>query len=75
MSGRQTMGVRLVNLGDGQSLVAIARNAEASEPAVEVEDGPDGADPDGPDATNLAAETSETDITDAGGEPAGDDAE
>ena len=24
------MGVRLVNLGDGQSLVAIARNAEAS---------------------------------------------
>jgi DNA gyrase subunit A len=28
-SGRQTMGVRLVNLGDGQSLVAIARNAES----------------------------------------------
>jgi len=37
-SGRQTMGVRLVNLGDGQSLVAIARNAEASEPAAGVED-------------------------------------
>lgn len=34
ISGRQTMGVRLVNLGEGQSLVAIARNAE--EPAVEV---------------------------------------
>jgi len=30
ISGRQTMGVRLVNLGEGQSLVAIARNAEAS---------------------------------------------
>ena len=30
LSGRQTMGVRLVNLGDGQSLVAIARNAEAT---------------------------------------------
>jgi len=30
VSGRQTMGVRLVNLGDGQSLVAIARNAEAT---------------------------------------------
>jgi DNA gyrase subunit A len=30
MSGRQTMGVRLVNLGEGQSLVAIARNAEAT---------------------------------------------
>jgi DNA gyrase subunit A len=28
-SGRQTMGVRLVNLASGQSLVAIARNAEA----------------------------------------------
>jgi DNA gyrase subunit A len=27
-SGRQTMGVRLVNLANGQSLVAIARNAE-----------------------------------------------
>ena len=29
-SGRQTMGVRLVNLGDGQTLVAIARNAESA---------------------------------------------
>jgi DNA gyrase subunit A len=33
ISGRQTMGVRLVNLSEGQSLVAIARNAE--EAAVE----------------------------------------
>jgi DNA gyrase subunit A len=31
MSGRQTMGVRLVNLAGGQSLVAIARNAESAE--------------------------------------------
>jgi DNA gyrase subunit A len=30
ISGRQTMGVRLVNLSEGQSLVAIARNAEAT---------------------------------------------
>ena len=30
-SGRQTMGVRLVNLADGQTLVAIARNAESAE--------------------------------------------
>jgi DNA gyrase subunit A len=30
-SGRQTMGVRLVNLSGGQSLVAIARNAETIE--------------------------------------------
>jgi DNA gyrase subunit A len=29
-SGRQTMGVRLVNLSEGQSLVAMARNAEAA---------------------------------------------
>ncbi len=31
-SGRQTMGVRLVNLASGQTLVAIARNAEEDEP-------------------------------------------
>ena len=31
LSGRQTMGVRLVNLATGQSVVAIARNAEAIE--------------------------------------------
>jgi DNA gyrase subunit A len=30
ISGRQTMGVRLVNLSEGQSLVAIAQNAEAT---------------------------------------------
>jgi DNA gyrase subunit A len=30
-SGRQTMGVRLVNLSSGQSLVAIARNEESLE--------------------------------------------
>jgi DNA gyrase subunit A len=28
-SGRQTMGVRLMNLGPGDSVVAVARNAEA----------------------------------------------
>jgi DNA gyrase subunit A len=32
-SGRQTMGVRLVNLAPGQSLVAIARNEESLEAA------------------------------------------
>jgi len=37
VSGRQTMGVRLVNLGDGQSLVAIARNAEATAAEVEID--------------------------------------
>ncbi len=37
-AGRQTKGVRLINLGDGDTLVAIARNAEedpAAEAAVE----------------------------------------
>src|SRR6202789_4463865 len=37
-AGRQTKGVRLMNLGEGDTLLAIARNAE------EVED--DGEDPD-----------------------------
>jgi DNA gyrase subunit A len=34
LSGRQTMGVRLMNLGPGDSVVAIARNAESLEEAV-----------------------------------------
>jgi DNA gyrase subunit A len=49
MSGRQTMGVRLVNLGEGQSLVAIARNAEATEAAAVIEGDAD-------DATAAEAE-------------------
>jgi DNA gyrase subunit A len=39
MTGRQTMGVRLVNLGEGQSLVGLAVNAEAA--ATEVDDAED----------------------------------
>jgi DNA gyrase subunit A len=31
LSGRQTMGVRLMNLAPGDSVVAIARNAESLE--------------------------------------------
>jgi DNA gyrase subunit A len=30
-AGRQTKGVRLMNLGDGDTLLAIARNAEDSD--------------------------------------------
>jgi DNA gyrase subunit A len=48
-SGRQTMGVRLVNLAAGQTLVAIARNAE--EPVNGSADG------DGETAPESAAET------------------
>jgi DNA gyrase subunit A len=40
-SGRQTMGVRLVNLAPGQTLVAIARNAEEPESVIEEAVGPD----------------------------------
>ncbi|MGD0559243.1 MAG: DNA gyrase subunit A [Streptosporangiaceae bacterium] len=36
LSGRQTMGVRLMNLASGDSVVAIARNAESSSEAEEV---------------------------------------
>ncbi|WP_066359836.1 DNA gyrase subunit A [Herbidospora mongoliensis] len=36
-SGRQTMGVRLMNLAEGDSVVALARNAEALETAEALE--------------------------------------
>jgi DNA gyrase subunit A len=32
-AGRQTKGVRLMNLGEGDTLLAIARNAEETDPA------------------------------------------
>ena len=54
LSGRQTMGVRLMNLASGDSVVAIARNAESLADAEGEENGDDavladdGADPDIP---------------------------
>ena len=69
MSGRQTMGVRLVNLGEGQSLVGIARNAEASEPAAGVEDA---VDPSVDPAEVLAAAGAEA-AADEAADPAGND--
>jgi DNA gyrase subunit A len=42
LSGRQTMGVRLVNLAAGQSLVAIARNEESLDGANGAEAAEDG---------------------------------
>src|SRR5215472_1819346 len=50
-SGRQTMGVRLMNLAAGDSLVAIARNAESAAADVngdETGDEPAGDTPEGP---------------------------
>ena len=38
ITGRDTMGVRLINVTDGDSVVAIARNAEAAEEAEETPD-------------------------------------
>jgi DNA gyrase subunit A len=63
-SGRQTMGVRLVNLAPGQSLVAIARNEESL-------DGSNGgpADENG-GGDEAAAEADE--VGSAGSEPPGD---
>ncbi len=55
LSGRQTMGVRLMNLAAGDSVVAIARNAETA--------AEDGADPDdngaGPDDNGSGQEATE----------------
>ncbi|HSR85063.1 MAG TPA: DNA gyrase subunit A [Streptosporangiaceae bacterium] len=62
-SGRQTMGVRLVNLGEGQSLVGIARNAEAIGSAIVAESdlvGDAGVEA-GPDGTEAAAFEAELD--------------
>jgi DNA gyrase subunit A len=70
-SGRQTMGVRLVNLGDGQSLVAMARNAEA------LENGTLEADPDdeaaaGAEADLAAPDRDETDTSGSAAAESGD---
>jgi len=43
-SGRQTMGVRLMNLASGDSVVGLARNAESLD-AADDDDQPDGAEP------------------------------
>src|SRR5271156_490577 len=37
-AGRQTKGVRLMNLGEGDTLLAIARNAEEADDAVDTDD-------------------------------------
>jgi DNA gyrase subunit A len=62
-SGRQTMGVRLVNLAPGQSLVAIARNEESL-------DGSNGDPADDNGGGDEAA--AEADEVSAGAEPPGD---
>ncbi|MFI6285693.1 DNA gyrase subunit A [Streptomyces sp. NPDC051018] len=63
-TGRDTMGVQLINLGKRDAVVGIARNAEAGREAEEV----DGTGADG-DGTEEVAETSEegVEMTEAGG--------
>ncbi len=67
MSGRQTMGVRLVNLTAGQSLVAIARNAESAAAVGEAE-AENGADDDPAETT---AESNGPAGSDTGGDASG----
>jgi DNA gyrase subunit A len=71
-SGRQTMGVRLVNLAAGQSLVAIARNEESLDGAGNGATADDGALPadDGAEPADDGALPA-----DDGAEPADDGAE
>ncbi len=72
-SGRQTMGVRLVNLASGQTLVAIARNAESGDSAAAVGDADDADDPDdagdaGDDAAVAAEDSAAADQGTSAGE-------
>jgi DNA gyrase subunit A len=55
-SGRQTMGVRLMNLASGDSVVGLALNAESmAEVEEDLADAPDPVDPDpaGPDPADV----------------------
>jgi DNA gyrase subunit A len=71
-SGRQTMGVRLMNLAAGDSLVAIARNAEsASAAATVVEAGDEPADGNG----GAGSEDSAGDLEDGSADPDGGSAD
>ena len=77
-SGRQTMGVRLVNLASGQTLVAIARNAEEPESALEEAEADDEADDQGPagsEAVDVADVSERSDTEDDPGAEADDEAD
>ncbi len=80
LSGRQTMGVRLVNLASGQTLVAIARNAETNgnlggEDPEQAEASADLADEDlaGEDLAGQDLASADTDSDDPAPAVAGDD--
>jgi DNA gyrase subunit A len=73
-SGRQTMGVRLMNLASGDSVVGLALNAESLDPEA-LEDGDEPVDQDiSADPAELADEADPVvDQLEDAGEPAGDD--
>jgi DNA gyrase subunit A len=63
LSGRQTMGVRLMNLEPGDSVVAIARNAESLDADADDAPGDAAAAPEGPaDADGAPNETPGADV-------------
>ena len=55
-AGRQTKGVRLMNLGEGDTLIAIARNAEAGDES-------DGAEAEGTEPEAIEPDSTEPDAT------------
>jgi DNA gyrase subunit A len=66
LSGRQTMGVRLMNLGSGDSVVALARNAESLDGSDDDAEGTDIEDTDAED--DGAAGTGGTPADEAAGQ-------
>ena len=67
LSGRQTMGVRLMNLAAGDSVVAIARNAETLADSVDEDEEEAGTGP-AADASTGLGDPDGTDVPD-GAEP------
>jgi DNA gyrase subunit A len=67
-TGRVTMGVRFISLGDDDTVVAIARNAERAESAEDSEDSEDAAPIEQP-----VVEAAETDATETPGEEGTDE--
>ena len=65
ISGRQTMGVRLVNLSEGQSLVAIARNAEATAAEAAIDTDAEAGDAAGDSADSVSADSVSADSVSA----------
>jgi DNA gyrase subunit A len=68
-SGRQTMGVRLVNLDSGQSLVAIARNEESLDGANGAEAAEDSNGAESAEDSDGAGAPEDGDVTATGGDP------